>query len=46
MEAWVYPLKILREFHLKFHTEGVFSPRKRWRDAHGATGIKHDSLRR
>src|SRR5713101_7155750 len=22
MEAWVYPLKILREFHLKFHTEG------------------------
>src|SRR2546430_13052836 len=19
MEAWVYPLKILREFHLKFH---------------------------
>jgi glycogen debranching enzyme len=21
MEAWVYPLKILREFHLKFHTE-------------------------
>jgi glycogen debranching enzyme len=22
MEAWVYPLKIFREFHLKFHTEG------------------------
>jgi glycogen debranching enzyme len=22
MEAWVYPLKILREFHLNFHTEG------------------------
>ena len=22
MEAWVYPLKILREFHLRFHTEG------------------------
>jgi glycogen debranching enzyme len=22
MEAWVYPLKILREFHLEFHTEG------------------------
>src|SRR5713226_5877874 len=22
MEAWVYPLKILRDFHLKFHTEG------------------------
>ena len=21
MEAWVYPLKILREFHLKFHTK-------------------------
>src|SRR6266436_3665123 len=21
MEAWVYPLKILREFHLKFRTE-------------------------
>src|SRR6266404_4593645 len=22
MEAWVYPLKSFREFHLKFHTEG------------------------
>src|SRR6266446_6222334 len=22
MGAWVYPLKIFREFHLKFHTEG------------------------
>ncbi len=22
MEAWVYPLKIFREFHLKFHTPG------------------------
>ncbi len=22
MEAWVHPLKIFREFHLKFHTEG------------------------
>jgi glycogen debranching enzyme len=22
MEAWVYPLKIFREFHLTFHTEG------------------------
>jgi glycogen debranching enzyme len=22
MEAWVYPLKIFREFHLKFHTDG------------------------
>jgi glycogen debranching enzyme len=22
MEAWVYPLKIFREFHLNFHTEG------------------------
>src|SRR6266404_3093669 len=22
MEAWVYPLKLFREFHLKFHTEG------------------------
>ena len=22
MEAWVYPLKIFREFHLKFHAEG------------------------
>jgi len=22
MEAWVYPLKILRDFHLNFHTEG------------------------
>jgi glycogen debranching enzyme len=21
MEAWVYPIKILRDFHLKFHTE-------------------------
>src|SRR5712691_8552500 len=26
MEAWVYPLKILREFHLKFHTEGRVLP--------------------
>jgi glycogen debranching enzyme len=26
MEAWVYPLKILREFHLKFHTEGRALP--------------------
>jgi hypothetical protein len=26
MEAWVYPLKILREFHLKFHTEGKVIP--------------------
>src|SRR6267378_7816600 len=22
MEAWVYPLKLLRDFHLRFHTEG------------------------
>ncbi|HKW58085.1 MAG TPA: hypothetical protein VJN42_12075 [Candidatus Acidoferrum sp.] len=22
MEAWVYPLKILRDFHLKFHVDG------------------------
>lgn len=22
MEAWVYPLKIFRDFHLKFHVEG------------------------
>ncbi len=22
MEAWVYPLKIFRDFHLKFHTDG------------------------
>jgi glycogen debranching enzyme len=26
MEAWVYPLKILREFHLKFDTEGRVVP--------------------
>jgi glycogen debranching enzyme len=26
MEAWVYPLKILRDFHLKFHTEGRALP--------------------
>jgi glycogen debranching enzyme len=26
MEAWVYPLKILREFHLKFHTDGQVLP--------------------
>src|SRR5438876_10936239 len=26
MEAWVYPLKILREFQLKFHTEGRVLP--------------------
>ncbi|HET8925223.1 MAG TPA: hypothetical protein VFN26_19730 [Candidatus Acidoferrum sp.] len=26
MEAWVYPLKIFREFHLNFHTEGRVLP--------------------
>jgi glycogen debranching enzyme len=26
MEAWVYPLKIFREFHLSFHTEGRVLP--------------------
>ncbi len=26
MEAWVYPLKILREFHLKFHTDAQVLP--------------------
>src|SRR5215472_18113898 len=26
MEAWVYPLKIFREFHLRFHTEGRVLP--------------------
>jgi len=26
MEAWVYPLKIFREFHLRFHTEGRALP--------------------
>src|SRR5256712_7543225 len=26
MEAWVYPLKIFREFHLKFHAEGRVLP--------------------
>jgi glycogen debranching enzyme len=26
MEAWVYPLKIFREFHLQFHTEGRLLP--------------------
>ena len=26
MEAWVYPLKILREFHLKFRSEGRVLP--------------------
>jgi glycogen debranching enzyme len=26
MEAWVYPLKILREFRLQFHTEGRVLP--------------------
>src|ERR1700730_18510781 len=26
MEAWGYPLKILRDFHLKFHTEGRVLP--------------------
>jgi glycogen debranching enzyme len=26
MEAWVYPLKIFREFHLKFHTAGQVLP--------------------
>jgi glycogen debranching enzyme len=25
-EAWVYPLKILREFHLRFHVEGTVLP--------------------
>ncbi|HXM95133.1 MAG TPA: hypothetical protein VOA64_12930 [Candidatus Dormibacteraeota bacterium] len=26
VEAWVYPLKILRDFHLQFHTEGRVLP--------------------
>jgi glycogen debranching enzyme len=26
MEAWVYPLKIFRDFHLKFHVEGRTIP--------------------
>jgi GH15 family glucan-1,4-alpha-glucosidase len=26
MEAWVYPLKLLRDFHLQFHTEGRILP--------------------
>jgi glycogen debranching enzyme len=26
MEAWVYPLKILRDFHLKFHVDGRTLP--------------------
>ncbi|MGC1620622.1 MAG: hypothetical protein WA765_19190 [Candidatus Acidiferrum sp.] len=26
MEAWVYPLKILRDFHLKFHVDGRSLP--------------------
>src|SRR5207245_5980861 len=26
MEAWVYPLKIFREFHLKFHADGKVLP--------------------
>jgi GH15 family glucan-1,4-alpha-glucosidase len=26
MEAWVYPLKLLRDFRLQFHTEGRVSP--------------------
>jgi glycogen debranching enzyme len=25
-EAWVYPLKILRDFHLRFHVEGTVLP--------------------
>ncbi len=26
MEAWIYPLKVFRDFHLKFHTEGRVLP--------------------
>src|SRR5580693_4678807 len=26
MEAWVYPLKILRDFHLRFHVDGQTLP--------------------
>src|ERR1700726_622400 len=26
MEAWVYPLKLLREFHLQFHVDGRVLP--------------------
>jgi len=26
MEAWVYPLKLLRDFRLQFHTEGQVLP--------------------
>src|SRR5579862_925868 len=26
LEAWVYPLKILRDFHLRFHVDGATIP--------------------
>jgi glycogen debranching enzyme len=26
MEAWVYPLKVFRDFHLRFHVEGLTLP--------------------
>ena len=26
LEAWVYPLKILRDFHLRFHIDGATIP--------------------
>ncbi len=26
LEAWVYPLKILRDFHLRFHVDGAIVP--------------------
>jgi len=32
MEAWVYPLKIFREFHLKFHLKDENLGLSRWRD--------------
>jgi hypothetical protein len=28
LEAWVYPLKILRDFHLRFHIDGATLPAK------------------
>jgi len=46
MEAWVYPLKIFREFHLKFHTEGrVLAAEALARTVTVAAGVGEHSLR-
>ena len=45
MEAWVYPLKIFRDFHLKFHVDGqTLAADSLARTLITTAGIEHDRL--